>query len=272
MRFDDPHLTSIESWFGGRIGPAYETEATTQKMKLAAERLGKKIPPGFKDANKGEAGASGDFFVWSQIMDHAKENAVDVMFVTDDLKDDWWLRVAGNTIGALPALLAEFREETGQEVHFYRSSRFVEEASGRLDLGIEPRQVSAAVSELKGMSFVIPLLNVDWTKLIANTPINVGDLTGIGSAAARASTFTFDVPAATEIGKIVSAGLWARSGMDKQAEHIVSSIIKAQPDIASFTLADASDSEAPTEDANGDPGDSDSDEDEHEAEGEHEQR
>jgi hypothetical protein len=261
MRFDDPHLISIESWFGGRIGPSYDTEATAQKLKLAAERLGKKIPPGFADANKGEAGASGDYFVWSQIMDHAKANAVDVMFVTDDLKEDWWLRVSGNTIGPLPALIREFRRETGQDVHFYRSSRFVEEASDRLDLGIGAKQVSAAVSELKGMTFVVPLPNVDWTKLIANTPINVGDLTGIGSAAARASTFKFDVPAATEIGKILSAGIWERSGMNKQVGEMVSAILKAQPDLGSFSLVDGPAALEPPEEKDGGAEDLDSDND-----------
>lgn len=63
-------------------------------MTLAADkRYNQEIPPGFKDKKDGEGlGRYGDYFIWKQTLDVAKDRNVDIIFVTDDLKIDWYER------------------------------------------------------------------------------------------------------------------------------------------------------------------------------------
>jgi hypothetical protein len=49
--------------------------------------------------------------------------------VTDDVKEDWWQRVNGETVGPRPELVEEYYERTdGQRIHFYTPRRFLEYA------------------------------------------------------------------------------------------------------------------------------------------------
>ena len=50
----------------------------------------------------------GDFFLWKELLEHGKEQKRPIIFVTDDKKEDWWLKVKGRTLGPRPELIAEF--------------------------------------------------------------------------------------------------------------------------------------------------------------------
>lgn len=56
-----------------------------QIKKTGLERFDKKIPPGYKDGNKGNENAEGDYIIWHDIL-FLKEN---VIFVSGDQKGDW---------------------------------------------------------------------------------------------------------------------------------------------------------------------------------------
>ena len=55
------------------------------------ERYEKSIPPGFKDKkDKDGIRKYSDLIIWKEIINYAKENQLDIIFVTDDVKADWW--------------------------------------------------------------------------------------------------------------------------------------------------------------------------------------
>lgn len=85
--------------------------------KNGATRYENKIPPGFKDASK--KGVSyfsgitiedkfGDLYLWEQVIEKAKADNIDtVIFVTDDVKEDWVFIHKGKNRGPLESLKTE---------------------------------------------------------------------------------------------------------------------------------------------------------------------
>lgn len=94
-------------------------------------RYEKQIPPGFKDAkNKDGIRKYSDLIIWKEIIKYAKENKVNVIFVTDDAKADWWEE--NNIFHSM--LIEEFERETGKIIHPYMSVSFYSKVSE--DFGI----------------------------------------------------------------------------------------------------------------------------------------
>ena len=89
------------------------------------------VPPGYKDAppfdNK-KVGLQryGDLFIWKEILRYAKERQVPVLFVCNDLKNDWY-QFDGNKPTDIPRheLIKEFQNETGQLFWMYSLKDFI---------------------------------------------------------------------------------------------------------------------------------------------------
>lgn len=121
----DAIFREITDLFAGRVGPPYSDERLKELHKEADERYELKVPPGFEDADKGDARMYGDFILWMQILDHAEKVKRPAIFVTQDSKPDWWYRVGGETFGPRPELIAEYIDRSSQLVHFYDPTRFL---------------------------------------------------------------------------------------------------------------------------------------------------
>jgi predicted nucleic acid-binding protein len=123
----DPIKIKIEDIFDGKVGAAFASQADVdQKNKEAEARYKSKIPPGYKDSEKGKDGLDdfnhngitykkkfGDYFVWSQLLDYAASSQrKKLIFITDDAKEDWWQTIDFNgpkTIGPRTELIEEAR-------------------------------------------------------------------------------------------------------------------------------------------------------------------
>ena len=74
------------------------------------------IPPGFKDAkNKDGVRKYSDLIMWKEILRYVKTNDTNVIFVTDDVKSDWWVDDNEQKVFH-PYLHAEFERETGKKI------------------------------------------------------------------------------------------------------------------------------------------------------------
>ncbi len=79
-------------------------------------------PPGITDVNK-QNNKSGDFIIWSELMAKAKSDAVDIIFITNEKKYDWWeksIKIRPNN-----KLLIEFNKKTGQRCFFFHMDAFI---------------------------------------------------------------------------------------------------------------------------------------------------
>ena len=127
----------LETLLDNRVGEEYSREQIEAALIDGKSRYDEKIPPGYCDAKKGgdsslfvdKCRPYGDYIVWLQIIDKASTEKKSVIFVTGDVKDDWWISFQGKTVGPQPLLVQEFLSKTGQPFYMYTPDRFLERAS-----------------------------------------------------------------------------------------------------------------------------------------------
>lgn len=137
---DDHIKETIANIFAGRVGGEFSEERLKELFAECEARYAEEVPPGYKDKNKHpnptriseKRSNFGDFLFWRQTMDWAKAETKDVILVTDDQKEDWWLIVSGKTVSARPELSAEFCEQTDQHILFYNPKSFLKLAKEKL--------------------------------------------------------------------------------------------------------------------------------------------
>lgn len=138
---DDEVKDFLSDLFQGRITTEYDNERLNQIFKEGKVRYEKEIPPGYKDYKhkKGsdENSLYGDLIIWKQIIDYTKESKKPVIFVTDDLKEDWWYKFNGKTISPRPELLKEFSNETDQKILIYNADSFLSYAKEQMGADID---------------------------------------------------------------------------------------------------------------------------------------
>lgn len=144
---DDEILQRIGELFDGEVGESFSQKQLDEIYVEGANRFGRKVPPGFKDAtSKASSGDNyriyGDLILWKQILTKAADAKRNVIFVSDDKKEDWWLEFQGRKISPLPVLLQEFHEITQKTLFMYTVEKFIEYAGEFLK-----RQVSSSVIE-----------------------------------------------------------------------------------------------------------------------------
>ena len=122
---DDSILDFLLTIFKENTGNAFNEEEQEKLEKEGEKRYRNKIPPGYKDDKK-DKNRYGDFFIWKQMMDYAKEHEKDIIFVTDDKKEDWQYILHGETIGIRPELLREFYNKTKRNFIMYSTWQFIE--------------------------------------------------------------------------------------------------------------------------------------------------
>lgn len=96
-------------------------------------RIEYKVAPGFKDSNKLDEGI-GDLIIWQTILEIAKEKNKDVIFVTNDQKNDWFYKQ--DKIGLYPKyeLFDEFRRFTnGKSISIINFVKFLELSDAKTD-------------------------------------------------------------------------------------------------------------------------------------------
>ena len=123
----DDILEKIIEIFDKKVGSCFDEEKTNELYKEGDRRYNLDIPPGFKDKNKGGTRQFGDLILWFQIIEIAKKEKKDIVFITDDEKEDWLYIHKGRTIGMLPALQIEFNKLTNQKAYTFNAQRFIEE-------------------------------------------------------------------------------------------------------------------------------------------------
>lgn len=143
----DDILEEIESLFANKVGDEFAEKELDEIVKLGESRFAKKIPPGYKDSGKKDNTPNdirkyGDLLVWKQIMNKSKELKKAVILVTDDRKEDWWVRFKGKTLQPRPELTKEFRTETEQAFHMYQSDRFLEFARDYLNEQVNQKTIN----------------------------------------------------------------------------------------------------------------------------------
>jgi len=146
----DDLLHKLTQIFEGKTGQPYEAAKLDEICKRAANRYGRKIPPGYKDENKGEPEKFGDAIIWFQLLDVANSSKKPLIFITRDAKEDWWLQHHGETIGPRPELGQEMKQTADIRFYMYTLPRFLEFAQQFFSLNPEPtKKATSEIAEIE---------------------------------------------------------------------------------------------------------------------------
>jgi hypothetical protein len=143
----DPVLAEIEALLDGHIGSEPTPAELTQLRTEAKRRIDSDVPPGTCES-KDDVRTLGDAVLWQEVLTHAASVGQDVIMVTDDAKDDWWVIARGKQLGPRPELVKEFQQRTKRRFWLYSAPRFIERASEYL--GMQPDK--AAIDSAKSVS------------------------------------------------------------------------------------------------------------------------
>jgi len=163
VRSHDSIREKLNELTEGKVGePPQDQEWLNGLYNEGKERYENKIPPGYKDFNKSKSETNtfsynglkydrqyGDLILWKQLIGKAKEDGIkNVIFVTDDSKEDWWyiLESRGKKqIGPHANLQSEIYREANLDLfHMYNTSSFLESGKEILDLGVHDSSIQDA--------------------------------------------------------------------------------------------------------------------------------
>lgn len=110
----------------GKVGECFNTKELEDIYQEGKRRYDSKIPPGYMDEKtKQGSDVYGDLVIWKEIQRKAVEEKCDVIIVTDDVKEDWFMQFKGKNCGPHPALIKEFKDKTNHNVYIYTLDRFL---------------------------------------------------------------------------------------------------------------------------------------------------
>ena len=112
----------IYELFNGSIGDEITGDEYEEMKKEGLNRIQNKIPPGYMDSDKEE---NGDYYIFYSMIKYAQGNKKDIIFVTDDTKEDWFIKILGEKKGGDYRLLNEFYKKTGRLMLIYTSDGFL---------------------------------------------------------------------------------------------------------------------------------------------------
>ncbi|PQP80298.1 hypothetical protein C0Q44_28200 [Paenibacillus sp. PCH8] len=125
------------------------------------------IPPGFEDIKKDHDDASkqrkyGDLILWKQTLIKAKAEAKALIFVTNDIKQDWWKFENKKPIEARPELTDEFRDEVEKDFIMISGANFISYVSEMNDIDDKQAYLELFSTEMCQDIFQ----NEDWKPLL----------------------------------------------------------------------------------------------------------
>jgi hypothetical protein len=137
---EDPVLRRLTILLEGKVLSRPDKEAWEALVAEGNQRVDNLVPPGYLDAEKGDQypeGAAGDFLVYVQACEEAKNRELDLIIVTNDEKEDWWWRRGPDMIGPRQEMTKEFFNRTGRRLFLMRPSDLLVR-SHVLDVEVNP--------------------------------------------------------------------------------------------------------------------------------------
>lgn len=166
VRSHDKIRTVINDIFENKVGAKPVSQEWLDDLyREGKRRYENRIAPGYKDAVKGKALDNifdydnlsyqrqfGDLILWKQLIEKANDDTIkNVIFVTDDSKEDWWYILDSRgkkQIGPHASLQNEIYKESNIDIfHMCNTYQFLNDSKERLNLGIHESSIIDANSQ-----------------------------------------------------------------------------------------------------------------------------
>jgi predicted nucleic acid-binding protein len=131
-----------------KVGENFDQTKIDKICSDGVKRYADKCPPGYMDC-KGKQGIEmyGDLIIWNEIIEKSKAENSHIILITGDVKEDWFLRHSGKTLGPRPELIHEFKSETTKLFYAYPTNQFLEYSNKYFSSNID-KQVIAEVEKV----------------------------------------------------------------------------------------------------------------------------
>jgi len=181
VRSSDNIRKKIDEFFDEKVGDSFTEQKELEEIfKEGEERYKNNIPPGYKDENEKKnkpnftyAGLNyipmyGDLIIWKQIIAKAKtENIKSVIFITDDVKEDWWYILDSHgrkEIGVRAELREEiYRESDISSFEVLRTTDFMKSGKEFLELDVHEESITETKSKIESKKRNKVKYNIDNT-------------------------------------------------------------------------------------------------------------
>lgn len=127
-----------------RLGSEPTSRQSRKRAAAFEERARQQMPPGYCDVVKGAPKMYGDYFIWCELLDKARASQQPLLFVTEDLKDDWSWR--GNP---RRELVHEMRSKADAEYHHITLKTFLRLAQKHLSAEITDETIESVSEQPK---------------------------------------------------------------------------------------------------------------------------
>ncbi|MFE9870268.1 PIN-like domain-containing protein [Micromonospora sp. NPDC005686] len=139
---EDPILQRLQRLFAGRVGEPLDPGELAAAREEALRRVEVQEPPGYKDGGKDDP--TGDYLVWYQTLKEAAMRKLPLLFVTRDAKEDWFLRLKGQTICGHPSLIAEAQDVAGVPAIIMQTQSLLHHARSFLETDVSEETIRTA--------------------------------------------------------------------------------------------------------------------------------
>src|SRR5690554_3028560 len=130
-----------------------ETDKVQADLKFRQEH---QIAPGYKDKNKVDGGI-GDLIIWQTIMEISKDRQKDIVFVTNEEKNDWFYNEKNTSLYPKFELFDEFRRFTaGHSISIINFEQFL----------VSQKASEETIKEIKELRATSGFLKIEKERLI----------------------------------------------------------------------------------------------------------
>ncbi|MEY8307798.1 PIN domain-containing protein [Enterococcus faecium] len=135
ISIDTKSIKKFEKLYEGRVADKLSQEWIDGIEKLGEKRYANNVPPGYMDSDKSDIfnfhdlkyqKKYGDLILWQEIVEKAKEDQIKkVVFISDDLKEDWLFKIDKAEIGVRAELREELWVEANTDLFLLTSNEFL---------------------------------------------------------------------------------------------------------------------------------------------------
>jgi hypothetical protein len=150
---DDDVLNAFNKYLP--VGKEYSFATIYELTKEGRHRYEFKIPPGYEDLNDKEKKGTqifGDLIIWKQVLDYSKTAKKPIVFICNDLKEDWCHldKTAKEKRICAPReeLIKEMCDFSGSEFWMYNLPQFLYHANKYLGAKIEEKDIQTIATAI----------------------------------------------------------------------------------------------------------------------------
>ena len=202
---DDEIRKIITMLFEGKVGSSCSQDVLKKIYKKGVERFEKNIPPGYRDKDKDGLEKYGDLILWYQIINHAKSIKKPIILITDEKKDDWWLKFNGKIISPHPELINEMFFKGGTNFYMYKTAKFMEYAKKHFESQIDQKSIDEVrdieKSDKKSIGLLLKAVN-DFSKQMTEYEMNLPLVKAINDISKQMTEYEMNLPLVKAINDI----------------------------------------------------------------------